>query len=61
MMAVYVPTNHIYFGDIHIYSRSVVMFPDITVQEGVQVFLTGGMALSERLHTEAERLRRTAS
>lgn len=61
LMAVYVPTNHIYFGDIHIYSRSVVMFPDITVQEGVQVFLTGGMALSERLHTEAERLRRTAS
>ena len=61
LMAVYVPTNHLYFGDIHIYSRSVVMFPDITVQEGVQVFLTGGMALSERLHTEAERLRRTAS
>lgn len=61
LMAVYVPTNHIYFGDIHIYPRSVVTFPDITVQEGVQVFLTGGMALSERLHTEAERLRRTAS
>ena len=60
LMAVYVPTNHIYFGDIHIYPRSVVTFPDITVQEGVQVFLTGGMALSERHHT-AERLRRTAS
>ena len=61
LMAVYVPTNHIYFGDIHIYPRSVVTFPDITVQEGVQVFLTGGMALSERLSLEAERLRRTAS
>ena len=61
LMAVYVPTNHIYFGDIHIYPRSVVTFPDITVQEGVQVFLTGGMALSEHLHTAAEQLRRTAS
>ena len=61
LVAVYVPTNHIYFGDIHIYPRSVVTYPDITVQEGVQVFLTGGMALSEHLRTEAERLRRTAS
>ena len=57
LMAVYVPTNHIYFGDIHVYPSSVVTFPDITVQEGVQVFLTGGMALSERLRTETERLR----
>ncbi len=57
LMAVYVPTNHIYFGDIHVYPSSVVTFPDITVQEGVQVFLTGGMALSERLRTETEQLR----
>ena len=57
LMAVYVPTNHIYFGDIHVYPRSVVTFPDITVQEGVQVFLTGGMAISERLRTESEQLR----
>ena len=57
LMAVYVPTNHIYFGDIHVYPSSVVTFPDITVQEGVQVFLTGGMALSERLRTESEQLR----
>ena len=46
LVAVYVPTNHIYFGDIHIYPRSVVSYPDLTVQEGVQVFLTGGMGLS---------------
>ena len=61
LVAVYVPTNHIYFGDIHIYPRAVVSYPDITVQEGVQVFLTGGMALSERLRIETEELRRTAS
>ena len=50
-VAVYVPTNHVYFGDIHIYPRSVVSFPSLTVQEGLQVFLTGGMALGERLRT----------
>ncbi len=61
LTAVYVPTNHIYFGDIHIYPRSVVAFPELTVQEGVQVFLTGGMAMSERLRVERSKLRRTVS
>ena len=46
LVSVYVPTNHIYFGDIHIYPSDVVTYPDLTVQEGVQIFLTGGMALS---------------
>lgn len=49
LVAVYVPTNHIYFGDIHIYEASAVSYPDLSVQEGVQIFLTGGMALAPRL------------
>ena len=60
-VAVYVPTNHIYFGDIHIYQSSKLLFPDLTVQEGVRVFLTGGMAMTERLRVERDKLRRTAS
>jgi len=55
-VAVYVPTNHIYFGDIHIYPGSKLLFPDMTVQEGVQVFLTGGMAMTERLRVERKKL-----
>ena len=61
LVAVYVPTNHIYFGDIHIYPRTVVDFPDLTVQEGVQVFLTGGMAMTERLRVERAKIRPNAS
>ena len=52
LVAVYVPTNHIYFGDIHVYESSVVSYPDLSVQEGVQIFLTGGMALSAHLRIE---------
>ena len=52
LVAVYVPTNHIYFGDIHVYESSVVSYPDLSVQEGVQIFLTGGMALSGQLRIE---------
>ena len=45
MIAVYVPTNHLYLGDIIICERAAVSFPDITVEEGLRIFLTGGMAL----------------
>ena len=44
-MAVYVPTNHLYLGDIVICERQRATFPDITVEEGIRIFLTGGMAL----------------
>jgi uncharacterized membrane protein len=45
MLAVYVPTNHLYLGDIVICERDRATFPDITVEEGIRIFLTGGMAL----------------
>jgi uncharacterized membrane protein len=45
MVAVYVPTNHLYLGDIVICERSRTMYPDISVEEGISIFLTGGMAL----------------
>lgn len=49
LVAVYVPTNHIYFGDIHVYRASAVSYPDLTIQDGVQLFLTGGMALAPQV------------
>jgi uncharacterized membrane protein len=49
LVAVYVPTNHLYLGDIVIVERERALFPDITVEEGIRVFLTGGMALPSRL------------
>src|SRR5881296_1505751 len=48
-LAVYVPTNHLYLGDIVICERHRATFPDVSVEEGIRVFLTGGMALPLRL------------
>jgi uncharacterized membrane protein len=45
LVAVYVPTNHLYLGDIVICERERAMYPDISVEEGIRIFLTGGMAL----------------
>jgi uncharacterized membrane protein len=49
LLAVYVPTNHLYLGDVVICERERVTFPDISVEEGIKIFLTGGMALPPRL------------
>jgi uncharacterized membrane protein len=53
MAAVYVPTNHLYLGDVFIYPRERLRFPDLTVEEGIRIFLTGGMALPARVDSLA--------
>jgi len=49
LLAVYVPTNNLYLGDVVICERDRALFPDITVEEGIRILLTGGMALPPRL------------
>ena len=57
--AIYVPTNHLYLGDVIVYPRERVSFPDIIVEQGIRIFLTGGMALPGRLRLGTDdRLRR---
>ena len=52
VIAVYVPTNHLYLGDVFVFPREQAAFPDLTVEEGIRIFLTGGMALPTRLRSE---------
>ena len=49
MLAVYVPTNHLYLGDVVICRRDQATFPDLSVEEGIRIFLTGGTALPQRI------------
>jgi uncharacterized membrane protein len=49
LVAVYVPTNHLYLGDIVLCPRNRVLFPDLSVEEGIRIFLTGGMSLPARI------------
>ena len=54
LMAVYVPTNHLYLGDVILCRREEAFFPDLTVEEGVRMFLTGGMSLPGRIRPSAD-------
>lgn len=49
MAAVYVPTNHLYLGDVLVFPRDRLQFPAVSVEEGIRIFLTGGMALPPHL------------
>ena len=54
LITVYVPTNHLYLGDIVLYPRARAFFPDVSVEEGVRIFLTGGMSLPGTIKREDE-------
>ena len=47
--AVYVPTNNLYLGDVFVYRRDALLFPEISVEDGVRILLTGGMAMADRI------------
>jgi uncharacterized membrane protein len=51
VVAVYVPTNHLYLGDVFVFPREIVFYPDVSVEEGIRIFLTGGMALPNLLNS----------
>jgi uncharacterized membrane protein len=49
LLAVYLPTNNLYLGDVVIVERERALFPEITVEDGIRIFLTGGMALPPKV------------
>jgi uncharacterized membrane protein len=53
-LAVYVPTNHLYLGDVLICPPARASFPDITVEEGIRIFLTGGTGLPDELRVRRD-------
>jgi uncharacterized membrane protein len=55
VVAVYVPTNHLYLGDVVVYAADRVSFPDLSVEEGLRIFLTGGVAFPGRLQARRGR------
>lgn len=53
LLTVYVPTNHLYLGDVIVCRPEDVSYPDISVEEGVRVFLTGGMGMPDAVQERA--------
>ncbi len=43
-MSVYIPTNHLYLGDIGLFRKEEVIITDITIEEGIRIVLSAGIA-----------------
>jgi uncharacterized membrane protein len=53
-LAVYVPTNQLYLGYVIVCTPERVSYPDLTVEQAIRVFLTGGMGLPEALRSTSQ-------
>ncbi|XP_057865235.1 protein CONTINUOUS VASCULAR RING 1 isoform X2 [Cryptomeria japonica] len=63
LCSVYVPTNHLYIGDILLINSKDIIRPNLSVREGIEIVVSGGMTMpqvispSERTVTPADRTR----
>ncbi|KAI4313674.1 hypothetical protein L6164_026633 [Bauhinia variegata] len=51
LCCVYVPTNHLYLGDIFLISSNDVLRPNLSVREGIEIVISGGMSIPQILTT----------
>ncbi len=49
LFAVYIPTNHLYFGEIALFSEKDIFYTDIAIEDGVKIILSGGIATPQFL------------
>ncbi|XP_016474152.1 protein LIKE COV 3-like [Nicotiana tabacum] len=50
LCCVYVPTNHLYLGDIFLVNSKDIMRPNLSVREGIEIVISGGMAVPKILN-----------
>ncbi|KAG6586432.1 protein CONTINUOUS VASCULAR RING 1-like [Cucurbita pepo subsp. pepo] len=51
LCCVYVPTNHLYIGDIFLVHTKDVIRPNLSVREGIEIVVSGGMSMPQILST----------
>ncbi|KAM1173550.1 hypothetical protein ACFX15_025707 [Malus domestica] len=51
LCCVYVPTNHLYIGDVFLVNTKDVIRPNLSVREGIEIVVSGGMSMPQILST----------
>lgn len=51
LCCVYVPSNHLYIGDIFLVNSRDVIRPNLSVREGIEIVVSGGMSMPQILST----------
>ncbi|KAJ9548730.1 hypothetical protein OSB04_021273 [Centaurea solstitialis] len=61
LYTVYVPTNHLYIGDIFLVNSKDVLRPNLSVREGIEIVVSGGMSMPQILSTVDSNNQRSSS
>ncbi|KAH9669352.1 protein like cov 2 [Citrus sinensis] len=62
LCSVFVPTNHLYIGDIFLVSSKEIIRPNLSIREGIEIIVSGGMTMPqvispiERVARQGERI-----
>ncbi|MBA0846732.1 hypothetical protein Goshw_006344, partial [Gossypium schwendimanii] len=51
LCCVFVPTNHLYLGDIFLINAKDVIRLNLSVREGIEIVISGGMSMPQILST----------
>ncbi|KAG6392783.1 hypothetical protein SASPL_147009 [Salvia splendens] len=49
LCSVFVPTNHLYIGDIFLVSSNEIIRPNLSIREGIEIIVSGGMTMPQRI------------
>ncbi|KAK9111201.1 hypothetical protein Scep_018720 [Stephania cephalantha] len=47
LCSVYVPTNHLYIGDIFLVNSEEIIRPNLSIREGIEIIVSGGMTMPQ--------------
>lgn len=47
--AVYIPTNNLYLGEVILFKEGDVIYTDISIEEGLRIILSGGIATPPKI------------
>ncbi|KAK4417355.1 protein LIKE COV 2 [Sesamum alatum] len=49
LCSVFVPTNHLYIGDIFLVNSKDVIRPNLSIREGIEIIVSGGMTMPQKI------------
>ncbi|MBA0628377.1 hypothetical protein Godav_023118, partial [Gossypium davidsonii] len=47
LCSVFVPTNHLYIGDIFLVNSKEILRPNLSIREGIEIIVSGGMTMPQ--------------
>ncbi|KAK3411537.1 hypothetical protein EUGRSUZ_I00289 [Eucalyptus grandis] len=49
LCSVFVPTNHLYIGDIFLVNSKDIIRPNLSIREGIEIIVSGGMTMPQTI------------